>query len=107
MIDPGRRSERITFQRAAVTTDDHGGEVETWADHVTAWAEVRWGTGQERREAAQERGQISATFVCDWTPTLAAVTERDRILYQGAVWDLSPPAFMARQEIHFTGVKNQ
>jgi head-tail adaptor len=105
-MDPGKRDRLVTFERATVTTDDHGGETLTWAELVQAWARVRYGTGQERREAAQERSDQVASFECIWTPTLATVAVTDRISFGGA-WDITSAALVGlNREIHFTAVRS-
>lgn len=105
-MDAGERDQLITFQRATVTVDDHGGETPTWAAHTTAWAQVRRGTGEERRQAAQEQGSQKATFVTDWSPTLEAVMITDRITYRGDAWDITDVAPNGNKEIQFTAVRS-
>lgn len=107
MTDPGQRPHLVTIQRATVSTDDHGGEQRTWHAITTAWARLRYGTGQERREAAQEAASQAVTFECDWTPTLAAVLMTDRILLFDTAWDLTSKAVIgANREVHFTAIAN-
>lgn len=105
-MDPGKRDQLITIQRATVVVDDYGGETPTWAEYAQAWAQVRRGTGQERREAAQEAGAQSATFVTDWNPTLEAVQITDRITYRGDDWDITDVALDANREIQFTATRS-
>ena len=105
-MDPGKREQLITFQRATVAVDDYGGETPTFADHTTAWAQVRRGSGQERREASQEVGFQAATFVTEWNPTLAAIKVIDRIQYLSAFWDITDVAPDAHREIQFTATRS-
>ena len=105
-MDPGKRDQLITFQRATVVVDDYGGEAGTWATHTTAWAQVRRGTGQERREAGQEAAAQSATFVTDWNPTLEAIKVTDRISYRGGTWDIVDVAPDGNKEIQFTATRS-
>lgn len=105
-MDPGKRDQLITFQRATVTVDAYGGETPAFASHTTAWAQVRRGTGQERREASQEAGSQAATFVTDWNPTLDAIKITDRIFYLGAFWDITDVAPMGHDEIQFTTTRS-
>ncbi len=103
----GKRNRRVTFERATVTTDDYGAEVPTWADYAEAWAEVLFGTGQERREAAQEAGGQAATFIVPWSPSLAAVALTDRIQALSATWDITSIAPVGlNKELHFTAVRS-
>lgn len=107
MIDAGLRDKLVTFVRPAVTTDDHGGEIEGTPNEIAqAWARVRYGTGAERRDAAQKQGSIAATFECNWTPLLATVNDTDKISFDGALWDIRPRALVGQNsEIHFTAVR--
>lgn len=106
-MDPGQRDRLITIERGTPTVDDHGGETMAWATYATAWARVRYGSGQERREAAQERADQAATFECEYNPTLAAVATTDRIQFDGVAWDVTSKALIGRaREIHFAAVRS-
>jgi len=106
-MDAGRRDRLITFQRQGAGTDDgYTTQPGAFADYAQAWARVRFGTGQERREAAQERVSMAATFECLWNPTLNAVLETDRIVFDGANWDIVSRALVNRDQIHFAAVKS-
>jgi hypothetical protein len=49
----------------------------------------------------------TATFECDWNPTLAAVKVTDRILVFDMAWDISNRAVIGgNREVHFTAVAN-
>lgn len=106
MKDPGAREALVTFETGTATTDDHGGETKTWATITTAYARIRYGTGQERREAAQERQIQAATFECDWNPTLAGVAVTDRITFEDETWDITNKAPLGHEEIHFTALRS-
>lgn len=106
MTPAGKRDKLVTFVRPATTTNDYNEPVEGSPTTLTrAFARVRFGTGQERREAAQEAASMAATFECLLTPTLAAVQMTDRITFDGATWDITSRAPISRSEIHFTAVR--
>jgi head-tail adaptor len=106
-MDPGQRDNLITFQRQGPPVDDGYTSVPgALATLVRAWARVRYGTGQERREAAQERADQAATFECEWTPVLATVVETDKILADGHTWDIISAAPLGHKEIHFAAVRS-
>lgn len=105
-MDPGQRDSLITFQRGTPTPDDYGGETIVYSTLTTAWARVRYGTGQERREAAQERASQAATFECEWSATLAAVLVTDRISFDSDTWDIISKAPLGHKEIHFAAVRS-
>lgn len=99
------RTELIVIQRATFTTNDNNEQIPTWADYATRRARVRFGTAQEKREAAQEGGVQSATFECVRSSTLNAVTLKDRISYLNSFWDLTEVAPLDRATIRFTGTR--
>lgn len=100
------RNRKIIIERKSVTEDDYGGEIETWATYATEWAEVIYGSGKEQREAAQLNGSLPATFeVLANTKTLA-VTELDRISFDGATWNIvAPPARLGRDGVRIQAVR--
>lgn len=105
-MDPGKRESLVTFERRQVLgTDDTGGEIVVWDELVQAWARVNYGTGIERREAAQEKAVQAATFECEWNPTLDGVEPTDRISFGGDYWDIISRAPLGHREIHFSALR--
>lgn len=106
MISAGQRNRPIVFERTATVRDASGDEVPGVTTTIAeAFAEVNLGTGQERRDAAQERTSMAATFKCLWTPTLDTVREADRIVGLGKTWDITSIApYGLNRELHFTAV---
>lgn len=100
------RTELIVFQRATVTTNEYNEPEEAWATYVSRRARVRFGTAQEKREAAQEGGTQTASFECVRSSELDAVTLKDRISYLGSAWDITETAPLDTATIRFTGVRN-
>ncbi len=84
-----RMNRRISIERKTVTADGYGGEVETWTELCAVAAEVLFGTGQERRTAAQESATQGATFRVRVSPLTASVTAADRIQFDGSTWDIA------------------
>lgn len=106
MARASNRDQLIIFERATVTEDGYGGETSVWATYATRKAHVRFGTAQEKREAAQEGGVQTASFFCVRSAELDAVTLEDRINYLGSSWDITENAPLDRSEIRFTGTRN-
>lgn len=103
----GQRSELIVFERPAVFEDEYGGgEAAGWLELASRRARVRFGTAQEKREAAQEGGIQTATFECVRSTALEGVTLKDRITYLGSTWDLTEIAPLDKKTIRFTGTRN-
>lgn len=101
------RNARIAIQRATTVTDEYGDETEAWTLYAEAFAQVRFGSSQERREAAQEIASQTATFVVLWSPTLAAVTPQDRISWNGA-WDITgtAPSLALNEHLEITATRS-
>ena len=100
------RTELIVFERATAVETVHGGETLTWTEYARRRARVRFGTAQEKREAAQEGGVQTATFECVRSAEMDAVTLKDRIVYLSSNWDITETAPLDRAAIRFTGVRN-
>lgn len=101
----GARQHRIRIERATVAKVDGEG-IETWAPLTEAFARIQYGTGRERREAAQEVAVLPATFWILDTPKTRAVTPKDRIVFQGT-WDIieNSPAGGLNRERRLTAIK--
>lgn len=106
MPSTGERDRLITVQRATVTVDEYGGEIEAWEDVQQTWARVRFGRAEEKRQAAAEGGQQSATFEIIPTNSLLAVTLKESILFDGDRWDLTEVAPLDRQTLRLTAVRS-
>lgn len=97
----------ITVRRAVVVADEYGGETQTWADLENAWARVRFGLAQEKREAAQQSASQTATFEVIPTQALLGVRSTDRIAFDGSDWDIVEVAPLERSLLRFTAVRNK
>lgn len=85
----GPRNRRIVFQRKTVIEDDYGEEIETWTDYAILLAHVIWGTGAERREAAQLSASQPATFRVLADSKTLALNVQDRIRFAGGLWNIT------------------
>lgn len=101
----GARTERVTFSRQAEGQDEHGEDVAGWTEFGSAKAEVFWGSGNERREAARTGGSQAASFVVLATARTRGVTIQNRIRYAGADWDIKGIVQRGRREIEFEAVR--
>ena len=105
MTSASKRTELIVFQRVTEEANNYNEPVSTWADLFSRRARVRFGTAQEKREAAQEGGVQSATFECVRSAELDTITLKDRISYLGSAWDWTEVAPLDRKTIRFTGTR--
>lgn len=102
----GRREQLVTIERSTATTDGYGEQTQTWVEYAQEWAAVFYGRGDERRQAAMEQGQQSATFQMLSNTLTRAVAVKDRI-NDGSLWDIVgiAPDTPKRGEIEFTAVR--
>jgi hypothetical protein len=108
VIPAGARNALVIFQRAETSTNSYNELVEDGIVEVTrAMARIKFGTAQEKRQAAQEVGVQAATFECVRTPKLEGIIMSDRISFDGALWDITEIAPLDRQTIRFTGARNR
>jgi SPP1 family predicted phage head-tail adaptor len=85
----GKLDRRVTVQSFTETENDFGEITQTWADAQTLWAGVSYGTGKERREAAQDQSALRATFfVRSSTFTRAITPGANRLTFDGLTWDI-------------------
>jgi len=108
----GDRNTKVTFERGTPVEDDYTSESHIdWSElqfSHQAWAKITYGTGQERREAAQESASQAATIMCLWTPALADVGAKDRAIFNGAVWDITSTVPIGlNRELHFTVTRSE
>ncbi len=106
-MNRGAYDRLVAFQRSTVTTNEYGESIPgTPATFEEGWARVRFGTAQEKREAAQEAAGQSATFELVPTTALLAVLLTDHILFDGSQWDIVEKAPLERNNIRFTATRS-
>ena len=85
----GRLDRRVTIQNYTTTRDAAGGVVKSWSDVRTESASYWPGSGKERRESAQEKSTLSATFTFHKSTLTAAMTPQShRLVFDGGNWDI-------------------
>jgi SPP1 family predicted phage head-tail adaptor len=62
-MNAGKLRHRVTIQRKTVTRDTQGGNVVTWTDVATVWADVQPVGGSERYGAGQALSDSTYTIV--------------------------------------------
>ena len=108
MRSAGDLNERISIERDTPTRDDYNEEVSDWAEIGKRWAKVWYGSGSERRESAAEREMQRATFQCRHDATTSNVTVKDRIVFDGSIWDIRNVSKMRdRGLVEFTAMREQ
>lgn len=106
MTPAGRRDQVVRFERATTARNALGGKTASaWASLGERWALVLFGSGSERREAAQEGAVQAATFRVLADEVTTTVTVADRIVHRGLTYDVTGIAPIGRgpRELEFTG----
>ena len=96
-----RRNTLITLERATTERNGYGEEIETWGEVGKEWANVVYGRGSERREAAMEQASQPATFYVADNALTRSIMTTDRIVLEGP-WDIEsnvPSANRVEREI--------
>lgn len=86
----GELNRRVTILRGGPDVDDgYTTKPGGFAPLATVRARVTYGTGVERRAAAQEQASAPATVRVRKSSVTATVTPQDRLLLDGVEWDIS------------------
>jgi len=87
----GKKDRHIIIERLAVVENAMGGRSKGNPVKVAeAWADVNYGTANERRVAGQEASALTATFRIDSTTKTRTIAPKDqlRIKNEPAIWDI-------------------
>jgi len=84
----GQLRHRITIERATLTQNAFGEQVQTWATLATVWARVEPITGKERFAALQTQSDVDSRILCRYYSTLAALAANDRITWGSKTYDI-------------------
>ncbi len=88
MMEAGDLDRRITFQRAAETSNELNEPIETWTDLVTVWARRRDASDGEKVGAGQVGSTLMSRFVVRSSEITRDVIPTDRIQHDGRLWNI-------------------
>ena len=84
-----RADRRVQFERYTAT-DDGFGQVQDWTAHGSPVpAEKRDVSDAERWRAGEVQAHITTRFRVRWSEFTAGLTPKDRLVYEGRVYDIS------------------
>jgi SPP1 family predicted phage head-tail adaptor len=86
MIPAGRLRHRITLQSKETTRDVMGGEIITWVDVATVWAEVAALSGRALIAAQQAQSEITTRITLRYR---ADIKPDWRILHNGTTYTIN------------------
>jgi len=89
MVGSGDMNRRATFQRATVTFDSFGGEVETWGTLASVYIHRRDASANENYKAQEVGSSLSMRFRIRYSSLVATLNPRDRVLYNGDVYNIT------------------
>lgn len=87
-ISAGRLNRRIVIERATETANDYGEAIQTWGEYATLWAERRDVSDGEMIAAGELGAYLAARFTVRRSSVTEAITPRDRLRHEGAVWNI-------------------
>ena len=82
-------NRRATFQRATVSFDSYGGEVETWGTLAALYIHRRDSSAGESYKAQEVGGQLSMRLTIRYSSLVDDLNPRDRVLYDGDVYNIT------------------
>jgi SPP1 family predicted phage head-tail adaptor len=92
MTATGDLDRRITLQRATKASNEFNEPVDSWTDVATVWAKRRDFSDSQRIEFLAA-GQVGAFAVARFTVRSTSVTREvtpvDRLMHEGAVWQIN------------------
>lgn len=97
-MDAGKLDRRLTLQRYGITYNEDNEPVEGFADLATVWASVQYASDGERVRAAEVGATITIRFQIRYSSTVASVNPKDRVVYDGKVFDISAVKELGRRE---------
>lgn len=94
----GDLDRRLRIERAVLTRDGFGEEIAVWGLLAGVWAGKRDVSDRERIASAEVAAEITTRFVIRWSPDVADVNPKDRIVFDGRIFDISGVKEIGRRE---------
>ena len=89
MMEVGAMRQRITIQKATVTTDEIGNRKNAWTDYHTCFAYVNLSCGKEYEAAGQTLPGDTLVFTIRWCEKLADLDcSQFPILFAARIYNL-------------------
>ncbi len=96
-LDAGRLDRLVQFERASMTTDALNEPVEQWGLLASVWASATPVSDGERFAAGERAAEITMRFRTHHCAVLADLDERDRVVFDGRVYDITGVKEIGRQ----------
>lgn len=89
---------RVTISRRSSTLDAFNEPVNSWSDIATVWASVVPINDSERLRAGETLALKSSRFTIRWSSTVSGVDPRDRLTFDGSVYDINGVKVIGRKQ---------
>ncbi len=97
-MDSKKLDRRITLERATVTQDDTGQEIQSWSLLATISASWRRASARETLAAAEVSAAITDVFECRYDSGWSDLSPLDRLTYDGRTYNIVEVAQIGRRE---------
>lgn len=87
-MQAGQLNDRVTFQRATLTSNAFGEPLQAWANVGTVWARVEPIAGKERFSAMQTMADVDYRITFRYQPALSDLGPDDRAQWDGKSLDI-------------------
>lgn len=101
LMQSGRMDQRITLRRVTRAQDDLGGTVETWADLLTVWAQIKPLSGREETDAQRVNPVTRFKAVIWWKGDCNSApyyTAADKVVWQGREYGIESVVALGRND---------
>jgi SPP1 family predicted phage head-tail adaptor len=90
---------RITLQRYSRSFDADNQPIEVWTpDASPVWASVEYASDGEKARAGEVAATVSVRFQIRWSTAVSTVNPKDRVAYDGKIWDVIGVKELGRRE---------
>lgn len=97
-MEAGKLDRRITLERYTTTYNEFNEPVEAWTTLGRVWASKRDVSDRERVAAAEVSAEISTRFQIRYSSTVADLSPKDRLTYEGRIYNISAVKEIGRRE---------
>lgn len=94
----GNLDRRIVIERATVSHDQFNAPVEVWGTLATVWASKTDVKDGERMRADAVSSEITTRFRIRYSTTVADVSPKDRVQFDGRIYDIVAVKEIGRRE---------
>jgi SPP1 family predicted phage head-tail adaptor len=94
----GTLDSRITISRATVTTSGLGEATQAWGTLATVWTNATPVRDSEKSENGQINAERAYRFQIRWSPVVASVNAKDRVIYDGLTYEIWGVKEIGRRE---------